>query len=62
MLNTTQTTSPARQGAAVRASVLPSTKARVLPPAQPRQPFRVLQTSRSPAQLSLFMRPGLDAR
>ena len=24
-----------------------------------RQPFRVLQTSRSPAQLSLFFRPGL---
>jgi hypothetical protein len=31
------------------------------PPAEPvlqRQAFRVLQTSRAPAQLSLFLRPG----
>ena len=45
----------ARYGAAV-ASVLPLRTASVLPQAQ-RQPIRVLQTSRVPAQLSLFMRP-----
>lgn len=46
-----------REGGAT-SSVLPQRKAPVLQQPQ-RQPFRVLQTSRSPAQLSLFLRPGL---
>ena len=41
--------------------VLPQRKAPILQ-AAPRLPFRVLQTSRSPAQLSLFLRPGLSSR
>jgi len=44
-----------RQGAAA-AAVLPQRKAPVLQPQ--RQPFRVLQTGRAPAQLSLFLRPS----
>lgn len=31
-------------------------------PEAPRLPFRVLQTSRSPAQLSLYLRPGIKSR
>ena len=31
-------------------------------PIAPRPAFRVLQTSRAPAQLSLFLRPGLGNR
>ncbi|MBC8058499.1 MAG: hypothetical protein H7Y61_18160 [Rhizobiales bacterium] len=51
------TTASARPGATA-SSVLPQRKAPA--PQQPqRQPFRVLQTSRAPAQLSLFLRPGL---
>ncbi len=50
------TATSARQGAA--SPVLPQRKAPVLQQPQ-RQPFRVLQTSRAPAQLSLFLRPGL---
>jgi hypothetical protein len=42
-------------------SVLPQRKAPILQVA-PRLPFRVLQTSRAPAQLSLFLRPGLSSR
>ena len=57
MMNTITTTS-SRPGAAA-SKVLPQrSKAPVLQQPQ-RQPFRVLQTSRSPAQLSLFLRPGL---
>ena len=56
------TTSPvsSRPGAA-GSKLLPQRKAPVLQTA-PRLPFRVLQTSRSPAQLSLFLRPGLSSR
>ena len=32
------------------------------PPAGPRLGFRVLQTSRAPAQLSLFLQPALGKR
>ena len=42
-------------------TVLPQRKAPVLQ-AAPRQPFRVLQTSRAPAQLSLFLRPDIGLR
>ncbi len=42
-------------------TVLPQRKAPILQVA-PRLPFRVLQTSRAPAQLSLFLRPGLSSR
>ena len=38
-----------------------SAGAQVAPVAQ-HQPFRVLQTGRAPAQLSLFLRPGMTSR
>ena len=41
-------------------ATLPQRKAPALPSAE-RLPFRVLQTSHAPAQLSLFLRPGLSA-
>lgn len=60
-MNTTQTfLTPARPGASA-SSVLPQRKAPVLQQPQ-RQPFRVLQTGRAPAQLSLFLRPGTSPR
>lgn len=46
---------------AAASAVLPQRKAAVLQVA-PRLSFRVLQTSRAPAQLSLFLRPGLSSR
>ena len=42
-------------------AVLPQRKAPVLP-VTPRPPFQILQTSRAPAQLSLFLRAGLGSR
>lgn len=50
-----------RPDAAAR-RVLPQRRDPVLQPAQPRLPFRVLQTSRAPAQLSLWLRAELDLR
>lgn len=56
------TTAPvSSRPAAAGSNVLPASKA-TLPQATPRLPFRVLQTSRAPAQLSLFLRPGLSSR
>ena len=43
-------------------ATLPQRKAAVLQAAPQRPPFRVLQTSRAPAQLSLYLRPGLAPR
>lgn len=54
------TTISARSGAMASAA-LPPRKTPVAPEA-PRLPFRVLQTSRSPAQLSLYLRPGITSR
>jgi len=45
---------------AAGSKLLPQRKAPV-PQAAPRLPFRVLQTSHAPAQLSLFLRPGLSS-
>lgn len=42
-------------------AVLPQREAPTLQPAA-RLPFRVLQTNRAPAQLSLFLRPSLGSR
>ena len=50
-----------RPDAAAR-RVLPQRRDPVLQPAAPRLPFRVLQTSRAPAQLSLWLRAELDLR
>ena len=52
----TQILISARHGSGA-SSVLPQRTAPALQQAQ-RQPIRVLQASRAPAQLSLFMRPG----
>ena len=52
---------PTPRSRAMASAVLPQRKAPV-PPASERQPFRVLQTSRAPAQLSLFLRPGSSIR
>ncbi len=46
---------------AAASAVLPQRKAPILQ-VTPRLPFRVLQTSHAPAQLSLFLRPGLSLR
>lgn len=51
-MSTTITSTASRPGA-----VLPQRQT-ATPQVAPRQPFRVLQTSRAPAQLSLFPRPG----
>lgn len=51
-------TSTSTRGAS---TVLPQRKEPVLKVA-PRLPLRVLQTSRAPAQLSLFLRPSVGAR
>jgi hypothetical protein len=47
---------------AAASRVLPQRRDPVLQPAAPRQPFRVLHTSRAPAQLSLLLRPGVTLR
>lgn len=57
---TMNTTSSTRNGAMAKA-VLPQRKAAALPTVL-RQPFQVLQTGRPPAQLSLFLRPGIASR
>lgn len=54
-MNTTRPSMPARS------AVLPQRQP-VVRPAAPRQPFQVLQSGRAPAQLSLFLRPALNAR
>ena len=54
------TSNSPRNGATAKA-VLPQRKAPVLPTVL-RQPFQVLQTGRPPAQLSLFLRPGIASR
>ena len=59
-MNTTTTSAPSRPGAAARA-LLPLRQAPTLH-MTPRQPLRVLQSGRAPAQLSLCLRPGLIAR
>ena len=46
---------------AMASAVLPQRKSPV-PPAAERQPFRVLQSGHAPAQLSLFLRPGIMSR
>jgi hypothetical protein len=51
---------PTPRTRAMASAVLPQRKAP--PPASERQPFRVLQTSHAPAQLSLFLRPGIMSR
>lgn len=58
---TAAVTGSARQGGAASLRAMPQRPTPVLPVA-PRQPFRVLQTSRAPAQLSLFLRPGNSVR
>jgi hypothetical protein len=60
-MSTSTNTSAASGPRAAASAVLPQRKAPILQVA-PRLPFRVLQTSRSPAQLSLFLRPGLSSR
>ncbi|MEP7102065.1 MAG: hypothetical protein ABI781_16270 [Burkholderiales bacterium] len=57
----TTTTPVSTRPAAAGSKVLPQRKSPA-PLLAPRLPFRVLQTSRSPAQLSLFLRPGLSSR
>ncbi len=47
---------------AAASRVLPQRRDPVLQPAAPRQPFRVLQTARAPAQLSLWLRAELNLR
>ena len=59
-MNTATAPVSARSGAA-GSRVLPQSQA-AQAQAAPRLPFRVLQTSRAPAQLSLFLRPGLSSR
>jgi hypothetical protein len=54
MMNTTN--APRTRAAA--SAVLPQRKPAALPTAE-RQPFRVLQSGHAPAQLSLFLRPGI---
>ncbi|MBC8056599.1 MAG: hypothetical protein H7Y61_08470 [Rhizobiales bacterium] len=57
-MNTSTTNATSKRPGAAASSVLPQRKAPA--PQQPqRQPFRVLQTANAPAQLSLFLRPGL---
>ena len=56
-MNTSTSTGPRTAASAV----LPQRKAPVLHVA-PRLPLRILQTSRAPTQLSLFLRPGLGSR
>lgn len=60
-MSTTTITSAKPGPRAAVSSVLPQRKAPILQ-AAPRLPFRILQTSHAPAQLSLFMRPGLGSR
>ncbi|MES2101942.1 MAG: hypothetical protein V4569_19115 [Pseudomonadota bacterium] len=60
-MSTSTNTNAASSPRAAASAVLPQRKAPILQ-AAPRLPFRVLQTSRSPAQLSLFLRPGLSSR
>lgn len=57
-MNTPSPVNAAKRPGAAAGPVLPQRKTPA-PLQPPRQPFRVLQTSRSPAQLSLFLRPGL---
>ncbi|HWH83051.1 MAG TPA: hypothetical protein VNU71_12530 [Burkholderiaceae bacterium] len=45
-----------------KAPILPTRPAGAAALPAVRQPFRVLHTSRAPAQLSLFLRPSLAAR
>lgn len=59
--NTSAIASAKSSPRAAAGAVLPQRKAPILQVA-PRLPFRVLQTSRAPAQLSLFLRPGLSSR
>ena len=51
-----------RQGALARAMAAAAIPQRKLAPVAPRQPVSVLQSGRAPAQLSLFLRPGLATR
>jgi hypothetical protein len=53
-------TIPSRYGA-LAAAALPKRKSPAAAVAQ-HQPLRVLQTGRAPAQLSLFLRPGVTSR
>jgi len=61
MITSTNTSTASTSPRAAASAVLPQRKAPTLQVA-PRLPFRVLQTSRAPAQLSLFLRPGLSLR
>jgi hypothetical protein len=54
-------TSHSTRSGATASTALPQRKAPVATEAA-RLPFRVLQSSRSPAQLSLYLRPGLTSR
>lgn len=57
------TSSPiAKRPVAAASRVLPQRREPVLQPAAPRQPFRVLQTARAPAQLSLWLRAEPNLR
>ncbi|MES3014012.1 MAG: hypothetical protein V4750_09845 [Pseudomonadota bacterium] len=61
MSTSTNTSAASTRPRAAANAVLPQRKAPILQVA-PRLPFRVLQTSRAPAQLSLFLRPSLSLR
>jgi hypothetical protein len=52
---------PTSRFGALAGSTLPQRKSPLAPVAQ-HQPFRVLQSGHAPAQLSLFLRPGLTPR
>ena len=52
-----------RQGALARAMAAAAIpQRRPAAPVAPRQPVSVLQTGRAPAQLSLYLRPGVTSR
>ena len=61
-MNQNATSPIVKRPVAAASRVLPRRRDPVLQPAAPRQPFRVLQTSRAPAQLSLWLRAELNLR
>jgi hypothetical protein len=61
-MSQTATLSTFKPPIAASSRVLPQRRDPVLQPAAPRQPVRVLQTSRAPAQLSLWLRAELNLR
>jgi hypothetical protein len=61
-MNQNATSPIVKRPVAAASRVLPQCRDPVLQPSAPRQPFRVLQTSRAPAQLSLWLRAELNLR